>query len=466
MPIDPHIFRAYDIRGKAGTQITEEVSELIGRGFGTIVREMYGADHRSLAVGRDARTHSPAFEDAVVRGLRDAGCNVLRIGPVPSPMNYFTVCDRGLDGSIQITASHNGPEDNGLKLQTRGAAAFSGDDLQRLYKKIIQGAFLTGNGTKEETDAFAPYLAALTRQFGNPGKGIRAVVDTGNGVAGPAYTTVLRALGIEVTGLFTEPDGRFPNHLADPSKQETLAELQKTVLSHKADIGLAFDGDGDRVGVVDETGAIRTADEILLLLAEEHLKRHPGKPVVFTVSNSGALETEIRRWGGEPVMCAVGHSFVEHEMLARGSLLGGEQSGHFFCFEKYHPFDDALVAALHVLRILSDRGKPFSALFRNFPKVYQMPELRPHCPDSAKARIVTAAAEHFAARYPVNSLDGARIDFGDGAWAGIRKSNTSPRLSICIEARSPGKLKEVERIVLEHLKTYPEIMLPFPPASC
>ncbi len=460
--IDPHIFRAYDIRGKADTQITEEACRAIGAAFGSTVSEMYGIDAPKIAVGCDARTHGPKFEEAVIEGLLSAGCQVLKIGQTPSPVNYFTVCDRELDGSIQITASHNPAEDNGLKLQVREAEAFSGEGLQNLYKKIIQSnnqQQATRNGSVEETDAITPYLNHLGKIFGGVGEGLNVIIDTGNGVAGPAYKEALTKMGANVTGLFIEPDGLFPNHPADPSKYETLKDLQAKVKEVGADVGLAFDGDGDRLGIVDENGVIRTADEILLLLAKDHLSRHADKSVIFTVSNSGALESEISAWGGVPVMTTVGHSFVEHAMRDHNALLGGEQSGHFFCGEDYFGFDDALVAALRILKILSASPETLSVLMNAFPKVYQVPERRPHCPDDKKEEIVEQITKHFAADYSVNDLDGVRIDFGDGAWAGIRKSNTAPKLSICIEARSEEKLSEVEGIVLDHLKGYSDIDL-------
>jgi phosphomannomutase/phosphoglucomutase len=301
------------------------------------------------------------------------------------------------------------------------------------------------------------YRARQQHIFGEIGEGLSVVVDGGNGIAGPLACAVLRDLDSEVHELYTEPDGTFPNHPADPSKHTTLRELQQAVRENKANLGIAFDGDGDRLGIVDENGVIRTADEILLLLARDHLQRNPGKPIVFTVSNSGILETEVKKYGGEPVMCAVGHSCVEHVMREKGSQLGGEQSGHFFCAEEYEPFDDALYAALRVLAIAKAHGKPFSTLFADFPAVFQASERRPHCPDDRKRKIVEAATKFFATQYPVVTLDGVRIDFGDGAWAGIRQSNTSPCLSICIEARTEEKLEEVEEIVLGHMKTYEEI---------
>jgi phosphomannomutase/phosphoglucomutase len=457
--IDPHIFRAYDIRGKAGSQITEEACEKIAQAFGSTVRELYGIDHPKIALGRDARTHGPSFEEAALRGLLACGCHVIRIGQTPSPVNYFTVCNRELDGSMQITASHNPAEDNGIKLQVRHAEAHAGDDLQVLRQRIEREDFLSGTGSQETTDAVEPYLSHIAKMFPNAGKDLHVVVDAGNGVAGPAYCEGLRRIGCKVSELYTEPDGTFPNHPADPSKHDTLRELQALVQKEQAHIGLAFDGDGDRLGVVDEMGTIRSADDILLLLAQDHLLRHKNAPVVFTVSNSGALESEIRAWGGTPIMCKVGHSFVEHAMRDHQSLLGGEQSGHFFCGENYFGFDDALVAAMRVVQILHASGTPFSTLFATFPRVYQAPELRPHCDDARKSTVVANVIEHFKNRFPVNTLDGARIDFGDGAWAGIRQSNTSPKLSIVMEARSPDDLQRIESLVLEHLKTYPEIDL-------
>lgn len=455
--IDPHIFRAYDIRGKANSQLSEEACELIGKGFGTTVRELYGSGHPKIVLGRDARTHSPAFEEAMLRGLMSTGCEVLLIGQTPSPVNYFTICDQHLDGGVQITASHNPKDDNGIKLQIRDAEAYSGDELQELRKRIEEGSFVTGEGSENTYDGITPYLNFLQKLFGNCARGRRIVVDCGNGVTGPVYNEALRRAGAEVIEMYAEPDGEFPNHQPDPSKWDTLKELQERVTSEKADWGIAFDGDGDRMGIVDSMGIIRTADEILLLLAEDHLSRHPGQPVIFTVSNSEILNTEIVRIGGRPVMTKVGHSFVEHAMREHNALLGGEQSGHFFCAEDYFGFDDALVASLRFLMALN--GTSVTDAMSGFPKVYQAPERRPHCPDNRKTDIVKAITAHFSKTHPVVTLDGARIDFGNGAWAGIRQSNTSPCLSVCIEARSPQELAAVKEEVMNHLKTYPEIDL-------
>ncbi len=461
MTIDPHIFRAYDIRGKAHTQLSADACRQIGQAFGTVLRRMYKKDHPDIVVGRDARTHGPELEAAVIEGLMHAGCHVWKTGPTTSPVNYFTVCERKADGSMHVTASHNPKEDNGLKLQIRDAEPFSDDDVQKLRRQIEAEDFLTGEGSQTEINATTPYRDFLASTFRNVGKDCTIVVDAGNGIAGPVNCDVFRAVGATVIELYTEPDGNFPNHPADPSKHATLKDLQAKVQESGADLGFAFDGDGDRLGLVDEKGAIWPSDYLLLLLSQDHLSRHKGKPVIFTVSNSSILETEIKKWGGVPVMCKVGHSHVEHAMREYDALLGGEQSGHFFCGEDYYRFDDALAAALRILTIRTQKNNmPISQLMNDFPRVYQAPEMRPYCPDERKGEIMNAITAYFKKIYGdehVNTLDGARINFGEYAWAEIRQSNTSPCISICMEARSPEKLKEIQGIVFGHIQMYPEI---------
>ena len=410
-------------------------------------------------MGRDARTHSPKFLAALKKGLMSTGCRVFDIGETPSPVNYFTICNEQFDAGVQVTASHNPAEDNGLKLQIRDAEAYAGKNLQTLRERIEAENFVSGEGSAQEHDGITPYIDYMLQMFGDIGSGLKIGLDFGNGVAGPVYSQILEKTGAALSTLYAEPEGTFPNHAADPSKIATLGELQALVQSEQLHVGFAYDGDGDRVGLVDEHGVIRSADEILLLLAQDHLQRHKGKPVVFTVSNSGALESEITKWGGEPVMCKVGHSFVEHTMREHSALLGGEQSGHFFCGEDYFGFDDALMTTLRLLKILKESGKTVFELCAHFPKVYQMPEERPYCDDNAKTEVIAKITQYFSAKYPVETMDGARIDFGDGAWAGIRQSNTSPCLSICIEARSKEKLNKVKQIVFDHLETYDQLLI-------
>jgi phosphomannomutase / phosphoglucomutase len=454
--VDPHVFRAYDIRGKAHKSITSEFCALVGQAFADELKEMYDIENPVVVIGRDARTHSKEFENALTESLISSGCHVKLIGQTPSPVNYFALCNFEADGSIQITASHNAAEDNGLKIQTRGAEAFSGDDLQRLRERIEEGKMKEEvGGKKEEVDAITSYVEKVT-SIANC-SGCRIAADFGNGVSGPVYMEALEKAGIEVTPLFEEPDGTFPNHIADPSKHDTLTKLIETVKNDKLDFGIAFDGDGDRVGFVDEKGNIVSPDYLLLLLAEDHLERNSGGSVIYTVSMSGILDTEIKRLGGNPAMCEVGHSFVEHKMREESAELGGEQSGHFFCSEDYYGYDDALVAALRVIGIFNrkkDEVGNFSDLFKDYPQIFQIPEWRPHCDDDKKTEVVKKVTEEFQKDYPCITIDGVRIDFGDGAWAGIRQSNTSPKLSICIEARSQEKLDEIEKLVREVIGKY------------
>ncbi|MDP7454419.1 MAG: phosphomannomutase/phosphoglucomutase [Candidatus Peribacteraceae bacterium] len=455
--IDARIFRAYDIRGTVPDQLNPDLCYLIGRSFGSIMREKYEKDHPTIVVGRDMRSHGLELEKELTRGLVESGCHVYSIGETPSPISYYTICTRDLDGSIQITGSHNEAEYNGLKLQVRDAVAFAGDDIQILLKRVQDQSFLDGEGKVESIDSVTPYIKFMTESFAGVGKGLKVAIDYGNGVAGPVYGEVFKNIGCEVSELYKKPDGTFPNHIADPAKLETLKDLTEVVLKEESHIGIGFDGDGDRVGVIDEKGEFRTCDEILLLLAEDFLKRNSGAPVIFTVSCSGLLESEVKKWGGIPIMTKVGHSIVENAMHEHKSKLAGEQSGHFFLGENYFGYDDAFFAILQVLRILSESGKTFSQLFEDYPKVYQVPEIRPACPDEDKYRVVEEAIEHFKKEYPVNTMDGARIDFGDGAWAGIRWSNTAPRISICIEARSEEKMEQIKKIVLDYLKGFEEI---------
>ncbi len=464
--IPPHIFRAYDIRGVAGKEVSEEFCSLVGKAFGAELRERYRKDHPTVIVGRDARTHSPLLEQSLIEGLISTGCIVKKIGMVPSPVNYFAVCHFGCDGSVQITASHNAKEDNGLKLQVRNAEAFSGEELQKLRQRIEEEKFREGEGSVEEIDAVTPYkekvkgiLNVVGARHALPLQALKIAADFGNGVAGPVYGSILKELGVDLIELYAKPDGTFPNHMADPSKHETLKDLIETVKKEKADLGIAFDGDGDRVGVVDEKGSIVSPDYLLLLLAEDHLSRHPGASIIYTVSMSSILETEVKRMGGKPIMSIVGHSFVEHAMKEHGSHLGGEQSGHFFCGEDFYDHDDALVAAMRVLSIMKTSGEhSLSPLLSHYPTIYQTPEWRPHCDDDKKSDVIRKVSQHFQKKgYPCITIDGVRIDFGDGAWAGIRQSNTAPKISVCMEARSKEKLKEVEHIIKAHLASYPEI---------
>ncbi len=456
MSLNASMFRAYDIRGTYPDQLHAQSAERIGQGFGTYLQRNLGLKNPRVAVGRDGRTHSPELYESFIQGLLSTGCHVAEIGLSPSPLLYFTVSRGGFEAGCNITASHNPKQYNGFKLVTKDAHAVFGEELQKILALCQQGDFAAGQGQRSQADEKKAYLETMQRLFA-PDRKLKVVVDTANGVPGAFYPQWIAELGHQVIGIHTELDGTFPNHEPDPIVPANLTDLIAKVLAEKADLGLAFDGDGDRVSVVTETGEFVSADRLLMLLAQDALSRHPNRSVVFTVSNSQSLFDLVKAWGGQPVMCKVGHSFVEHAMSEHQAILGGEQSGHFFVPEGYHSYDDALATACRALKIASDSAQPLSGLFADFPKTFSEPELRPHCPDEQKFQVLQAIQTHFKDKYPNTLMDGIRMDFGQGGWCGIRVSNTSPCLSVTMEAQTSEHLGQIKALVMEHLKSYPEI---------
>ena len=460
--IDKKIFRAYDIRGTYPDQLNVETAELIGKGFGTYLRRKLEDRNSKLevspkvVVGVDCRTHSPELHKAFVNGLLSTGCDITNIDKCPSPYLYFVNTEGKFDGGCVITASHNPKEYNGFKLVTKNAHAVFGDELQKVYQIIKKGEFAEGQGKKLSADYYDFYLQKIKSIFSYT-RPLKLVIDTGNGIGGIMYPKILKELGHEVVELYTECDGTFPNHEADPIVEENVEDLKKMVVDENADLGIAFDGDGDRCGVITEKGEFINADKLLMLLTKDVLGRYPDKSVVFTVSNSQSLFDLVAEWGGKPVMCEVGHSYVENAMTAHDAILGGEQSGHFFLPEDYYKYDDALITSCRVLKILADSDKTISELFEQFPKTYDQPEMRPFCPDEKKFEILEQVKKYFKDKYPNTTIDGIRMDFGNGGWAGIRVSNTSPRISITMEAQTAEHLEEIKEVVLGHLRSYEEI---------
>ena len=454
--IEQKIFRAYDIRGTYPDQLNRDHAVLIGKAFGTYLIKEKKIEAPRVAVGQDCRTHSMELFEGFTDGLVSTGCEVTNVGVTPSPYVYFVVTEGKFDGGCNITASHNTKEFNGFKLMLANAHAVFGDELQKVYQVIAGGDFSQGSGSKKTADYADFYLNRIKSVFPNV-KPLKVVIDTGNGVAGLLYPKVIKALGHEVTELYTEPDGNFPNHVADPVVESNMEDLKKKVTEVKADLGLGFDGDGDRVALVNEKGGFINSDHLLMLLSQDILSRHPGEILVFTVANSQALFDLVESWGGKPVMCPVGHSYVEHAMSQHKAILGGEQSGHFFLPEDYYSYDDALVTACRILKIVSDAGKPVSTLLSDFPRTFSVPEIRPYCPDEKKFEILDRIVAHFKDKYPNTTIDGIRMDFGKGGWCGIRVSNTSPRISVIMEAESEAHLKAIETEIMGHLKSYPDI---------
>ncbi len=457
MTINKDIFRAYDIRGTYPDQIDANAANLIGKGFSSYLINKTGNKTPKIVVGRDCRTHGTELQKAFINGLISSGCQVVDVGLSPSPYLYFANVFGQYDAGCNITASHNPKHYNGFKLVTKNAHAVFGDELQKIYQIIEKGDFVEGIGKLAHFNYLDDYFKKIKSIF-SYSKPLKIVVDTGNGVGGVMYPTILKKLGHEVVELYTELDGTFPNHEPDPIVEDNLTDLKSKVLETNADIGIAFDGDGDRAGLVNEKGEFIDADKTLMLLSKDALSRHPNRSIVFTVSNSQILFDLIKEWGGKPVMCEVGHSYVEDAMSKNDAILGGEQSGHFFLPEDYFPYDDALVTACRVLKIISDSDKTASGLFNEFPKSFAVPEIRPKCPDNIKFEIIQKVTDHFKKTYPAITIDGIRLDFGNGGWSGIRASNTSPRISITMEAKTEDELSKIKEVVLGHLRTYNEIV--------
>jgi len=450
--LNPQIFREYDIRGIAEADLTDDVVEGIGRAFGTYVRRR-GA--RRLAVGRDVRLSSPRIRDALVKGLLRAGCDVVDVGQVPTPVLYFAVLHLKADGGVMVTGSHNPIEYNGLKLCYPGVQAVYGDHIQELRRCIEAGDFEEGDGTLAREDVVEAYISTIASRI-RLERPLKVVVDAGNGTTSEIGPKLLRELGAEVVPLYCEVDGSFPNHLPDPTIPEYLEDLRKEVLKTGADLGIGWDGDGDRIGVLDDEGEIIWGDRLLALYARDVLERLPGSTIVFDVKCSQALVEDVEAHGGRPLMWKTGHSLIKAKMKEEGAPLAGEMSGHMFFSDGYFGYDDALYAAARLLGILSRTPRKLSEIASEIPKYLATPEIRIDCPDEEKFRVVRGVADHFRERYPVIEIDGVRVQFGDG-WGLVRASNTQPVLVLRFEARTPERLGEIAREVVSVLERYPSV---------
>ena len=444
MTISSSIFRQYDVRGVVGRDLTEEVAEGIGRGFAVLLTErgLTGA----VVIGRDNRPSGDALRDALVRGLTEAGRAVVDIGVVPTPLMYWTLHHEPVVGGIQITGSHNPPEYNGFKICV-GAASLHGDGIQRLY------ALATSEGTRSATvgdvrhiDVIDRYIDDIAERIGPLARPMRIVYDCGNGAAALVAPALFKRLGVETTGLFTESDGTFPNHHPDPTVPENLADLIAAVHETGAELGVAFDGDGDRIGTVDAAGRIIWGDHLLILYARDVLARTgQGQSIIFDVKCSQALSDAITAAGGIPVMWKTGHSLIKDKMKETHAPIAGEMSGHMFFEESFYGHDDALYAAARLLRILADAGQSIDAMLGDVPTFVATPEIRVDTDDAIKFDIVADAVAHFRARYDVIDVDGVRVLFGDG-WGLIRASNMQPVLVLRFEARTEARLREIRTI--------------------
>jgi phosphomannomutase/phosphoglucomutase len=442
MTVSAGIFRQYDIRGIVGKDLTVEAARAVGGAYARFVRDHGTAGE--IVVSRDNRLHGEMLRDALVQGLTEAGVSVVDIGVVPTPVNYWALHNLPVAGGIQITGSHNPPEYNGFKMSV-GTASIHGEHIQELYGHIRDGRIAKGAsaGRVRHEQVLDRYVADVVERTGKLSRRLKVVVDAGNGAGALVARPLFDGLGVDATYLFCESDGSFPNHHPDPTVVENLQDIIAKVREVGADLGIAFDGDADRIGVVDGRGEIIWGDHVLILYARDVLARTgKGQPIIFDVKCSQALPHEIEKAGGTPVMWKTGHSLIKDKMKETKAPIAGEMSGHMFFTEGFYGHDDAMYGGARLLRIIADSGKGMHELLADVPKFVSTPELRVDCDDEHKFGIVAAAAAHFKRTHDVIDVDGARVLFGDG-WGLVRASNTQPILVLRFEARTPERLDAI-----------------------
>jgi phosphomannomutase/phosphoglucomutase len=445
--VNQNIFREYDIRGIVGEHLTDETVAILGKAIGTFFNRN-GA--RRIAVGYDARMSSPRFCELLTRGFNETGCDAVLVGRIPTPVLYHTVYTRDVDGGVMITGSHNPPDHNGFKICLGNATLF-GSQIQEIKQIALAGEFSKGAGTSETIEVLAAYETDILSKISLGGRKLKAVVDGGNGMGGVTGVPVYEKLGVELVKLFTEPDSLFPNHHPDPTVTENLEDCIRAVKDSNADLGIAFDGDGDRIGVVDETGRIIWGDELMVLLSREILKVNAGATIIAEVKCSQNLFDDIAAHGGNPIMWKAGHSIIKAKMKETNAALAGEMSGHIFFADRFYGFDDATYAGARVLEILSKTDLKLSELLSDLPETFSTPELRVDCADEKKFAVVERIAEEFAKTNEVITIDGARILF-DGGWGLVRASNTQAILVLRFEADSEENLKAIRQTVEAEVK--------------
>ena len=449
------IFREYDVRGIVGKDLTLDVAESIGRAYGTMARQR---GCRTVALGRDGRLTSPDLRDRVLAGITATGVNVVDIGICPTPLLYFALYELPVEGGVMVTGSHNAAEYNGLKM-CLDTMALHGEDIQTLKNLTTSESYASGSGTVSTAAVIPAYLRYLEKHFAAiDGTGLHVVIDCGNGAASVVAKTALEQLGCRVTGLHDELDGRFPNHHPDPTVVENLRDLIQAVKHHRADVGIAYDGDADRIGAVDEEGTIIWGDRLLLIFARDLLKDRPGSTIISEVKASQCLYEDIRARGGNGVMWKTGHSVMKAKMKAEQAILAGELSGHMFFADRYFGYDDAIYASCRLVEILSKAQAPLSSLLADLPSTQVTPEIRLECPDDVKFQVVDALRTRLLASagqpqahhtlHPhleireIVTLDGVRVCFDDG-WGLIRASNTQPALVLRFEATTTKRLQAI-----------------------
>jgi phosphomannomutase/phosphoglucomutase len=444
------IFREYDIRGVWGKDLTEEIVAAIGRAYSVYLKEKTGKENPKITIGRDVRLSSPPMFAALSGAILKSGIDVIDIGMVPTPLQYFSLFTLPVDGGVMITASHNPAEFNGMKLSV-GRDTLFGEKIQEIRKYAEAGKSVRGSGTMSVHEIIPEYAAHMKKQF-TSFEGLNAIVDCGNGVAGLVAPALIKELGGKIRELYCEPDGRFPNHHPDPVVPENIKEMIGEVKKGLGHIGIGYDGDADRLGIVDEGGDMVWGDKLLVIFSRDLLKTHPGAMVIGEVKCSQTLYDDIAKHGGEPLMWKTGHSLIKDKMKETGALLAGEMSGHLFFKDRYFGYDDAIYASFRLLEILKKNGPPYSVkkLLAGLPPMMATPEIRVDCPDEKKFQVVSEMKEELK-DYPMIDIDGVRVQFPDG-WGLIRASNTQPALVMRFEASDERKLEEYRRVVEERLR--------------
>ncbi|HEY1341905.1 MAG TPA: phosphomannomutase/phosphoglucomutase [Bryobacteraceae bacterium] len=439
--LKPTIFREYDIRGVADAELLDPDIELLGQAFGTYLQRHSGP---RIALGRDTRLSSPRLRNALIRGLKASGRQVTDIGVVPTPVLYYAVIHLGAQGGVMITGSHNPSEFNGFKVVC-GASTIHGDAIQEVRRMIDRGDLASGAGSETAADLVTPYVQEVAAQFDYPRR-IKVVIDAGNGTGGPVMHRLLEELNVDATEMFFDMDGRFPNHHPDPTVPKNLDALVAKVRETGADLGIAFDGDTDRIGAVDDQGTIVYGDQLMIIFGREILTRKPGATFIGEVKCSQLMYDDLAKRGGNPIMWKTGHSLIKAKMKETHAELAGEMSGHMFFADRYHGFDDALYAACRLMEIVSKSGRPLSSQLADLPHTVTTPELRFDCPDELKFDVVSLAARDLSARHKTVDVDGVRVIF-DRGWGLVRASNTQPVLVMRFEATTPELLREYQEEV-------------------
>jgi len=439
--VNPEIFREYDIRGIVDRDLTDQDVVLIGKAFGSYLR----SENRSkVTVGRDCRLSSENYQRLLVEGLLATGCDVVGIGVCPTPVLYFSLRHLKKDGGIMVTASHNPPEYNGFKLCS-GYDSLFGDQIQKVRQIIEDRSFIEGTGRMETADVVTPYKKLLEDNV-KIARALRVGIDAGNGTAGVVAAPIMRNLGCETFELYCEMDGNFPNHEPDPTVVKNMQDLIGLVREKGLDVGIGYDGDGDRIGVIDEKGDIIWGDQLMIIYARDILSRKPGATFISEVKCSQTLYNDIEKHGGRAIMWKTGHSLIKQKMKDVKAELAGEMSGHMFFADRYFGYDDAIYASCRLLEILAATGKNITQLLSDVPRTHNTPEIRVPCPDDRKFQVVRNVTEYFRQRYDIIDIDGVRILFEDG-WGLVRASNTQPVLVLRFEALSQTRLSEIQSIV-------------------